>query len=148
MRSPSEIVSIVREYRSPKRASVEFDPDDILGIGAGRLIFNWDDETVLKASPNSMGDEQNETEVKIWTKISSAGQKYLAPIPTSAWADDFSWIKMKKVTNAEETYEAFETQKEEQIRTLLSGYGVTLHEVEVGYYNGQLVAFDYGSAEI
>lgn len=148
MHSIPEIVSIVREYRSPKQASDAFDKEDILGIGAGRLILDWDEETVLKVSPNSMGDSQNETEIKIWNEAPIAGKQYLAPIPDSGWADDFTWIKMKKVTNPEETYESFETEKEERIRDCLAGYGVTLHEVEVGYYNGRLVAFDYGSAEV
>lgn len=146
MRSPDEIIGLIRDYRSPKQASVQFDADSILGIGAGRLILELDEETVLKASPNPMGDEQNRCEVEIWNNVPDAGRTHLAPI--IAYADDYSWVKMKRVDDAEDTYEAFANEKEERIRDILAGYGVTLHEVEVGYYNGNLVAFDYGSAEM
>lgn len=142
----SDIKNKIRNYTLPKNVVEEMNlPYPIIGTGTGRIVLEYDNETVLKVSPSKMGDHQNQTEYTVYQNASSSAKEHLAP--AIQLADDNSWLLMKKVTNPIETYGAFETEDEEKVKQRLEACGVYLNEVEVGYYNGSLVAYDYGNCE-
>lgn len=139
-----EIINKVREYTLPKDAIENIDfPYPSIGTGTGRIVLEYDNETVLKISPSQMGDHQNQTEYTVYQNASKPAKQYLAP--AIQIADDASWLLMKKVTNPIETYGAVETEDEKEVKQHLEEHGISLNEVEVGYYNGNLVAYDYGN---
>lgn len=140
------LVSQVREYDLPKQAVSNIDTSyELLGLGTGRLVIQLGSDTVCKLSVSQMGDHQNKTEATVWKNASEEARTYLSPV--IAVADDYTWVKMKRVTDPTETYTAFETSEEERVRDGLADCGIILNEVEVGRYDGRIVAYDYGNCQ-
>ena len=134
-----------------KKASVErekevlsrfLDKENILGIGSSRIVFDYDEDKVIKIAIDSEGSYQIENEVMVYE--GSNGSDYLAKI----YEYGRYYIIMEKLTihTSPDQIECDPTDDELSVALFLEDYmGDTGDNFQIGVRaDGSYAAYDYG----
>lgn len=111
---------------------------ELMGYGAGRAVYEIDDERVLKLAIGPGGQAQSREECRRWNETKSP---YLAPV--FACAVDGTWLVMGRAESIDhDEWEAMPQRK--AVVTQLDIEDEDDSEENWGRYQGRLVLVDYG----
>lgn len=116
-----------------------FDFDVLSVIGKDRVAFRTGNDTVVKVARDAWAIGLNEDEYKFWDTFGTA--TLFAPVLNVA--PDFAWIEMPYCEPAPDEMEAY--------REKVEGAGYTVPDLTtscIGWYNGEVVCFDYPEATV
>ena len=139
----SEIVEIYNSIESPKgihnvEKALHNEDIDIIGSGSTRVVFTVDENHVIKfCSPKA-----NKNEVELYNNASEYIKDLLCPVVE--YADDYSWLVMKKAEVPKNTSRRLAIRDEvEEMLSKAKKHWLDSHSYNSGIYNDKPVVIDY-----